>query len=359
MVLSNDNAVLGMTVSKTIEDSNCDLELAVAWAMSAKNALKNVHGYSPNQLVFGKNPNYPCAENDHLPALESKTSSQVVADNLNALHAARKNYIELEASEKLKKNTRLYSDIIYQPGDIVFYKRAKDKEWKGPATVAYQTGQQVLLKQGMFSVQVHSCNITLKNEYQDTAMGADSTSSAQPSNASISAQRNNQGSSNTKSTDLSHNEYNSDDENEDDEAVRNVDVQQDVDPERNEHSGDEIIKNEFNGEIDDAHIQDNDKQCNSQNIDTDPERVGVMFDNTCMLKTGQFVECKTKDNTTHQMEVLARAGKATGKYVRDLNGESLFSMDWDNEEWKLKEAELVLISKSNIDKGKLALKLMN
>ena len=53
---------------------------------------------------------------------------------MNALHAARKNYIELEASEKLKralkKNTRLYSDIIYQPGDIVFYKRAKEKSGK-------------------------------------------------------------------------------------------------------------------------------------------------------------------------------------------------------------------------------------
>ena len=83
--MERHNAVLGLTVSKTMEDIKCDLNLAVAWAISAKNSLKNVHGYSPNQLVFGKNPNYPNACDNKIPALEGKTSSKIVAENLNAM----------------------------------------------------------------------------------------------------------------------------------------------------------------------------------------------------------------------------------------------------------------------------------
>ena len=46
--------MLGLTVSKIIEETNCDLDVAFAWAVSTKNYLKNVNGFSPNQLVFGK-----------------------------------------------------------------------------------------------------------------------------------------------------------------------------------------------------------------------------------------------------------------------------------------------------------------
>ena len=35
---------------KTMEDTKCDIEAASAWAVSAKNALQNLGGYSPSQL---------------------------------------------------------------------------------------------------------------------------------------------------------------------------------------------------------------------------------------------------------------------------------------------------------------------
>ena len=77
------NGVLGEMIQKTLHDSGCSLQVAVAWAVSAKNSLSNVNGYSPNQLVFGRNPNYPCVLQDKLPALESSCSSKVLLDNLN------------------------------------------------------------------------------------------------------------------------------------------------------------------------------------------------------------------------------------------------------------------------------------
>ena len=48
------NAILGNMISKVMEDTKCKLKDAISWAVSAKNALSNVYGYSPNQLVFGK-----------------------------------------------------------------------------------------------------------------------------------------------------------------------------------------------------------------------------------------------------------------------------------------------------------------
>ena len=74
-LIERHNAVLGMTVSKVMKDVNCQLEVAVAWLVSARNYLKNVYGFSPDQLVFGRNPNYPNNFGNQLPVLERKASS--------------------------------------------------------------------------------------------------------------------------------------------------------------------------------------------------------------------------------------------------------------------------------------------
>ena len=74
-LIERHNTVLGMTVSKVMKDVNCQLEVAVAWLVSARNYLKNVYGFSPDQLVFGRNPNYPNNFGNQLPVLERKASS--------------------------------------------------------------------------------------------------------------------------------------------------------------------------------------------------------------------------------------------------------------------------------------------
>lgn len=63
--------------------------------------MQNNYGFSPNQLVFGKNSNLPNAPENKPPALENVTTSELVA-NMNAIHAARKAFVETEASEKLR-----------------------------------------------------------------------------------------------------------------------------------------------------------------------------------------------------------------------------------------------------------------
>lgn len=75
-------------------DSNY-VEVAVTWAVSAKNALKNSR-FLPNQSVFGQNLYFPSACTDLLLALDDKKASEIVAENLNALHLTRKKLIKNE-----------------------------------------------------------------------------------------------------------------------------------------------------------------------------------------------------------------------------------------------------------------------
>ena len=44
------NKVLAEAMQKTLDDVKCELDMVLAWAVSAKNALQNCGGYSPNQL---------------------------------------------------------------------------------------------------------------------------------------------------------------------------------------------------------------------------------------------------------------------------------------------------------------------
>ena len=98
------NAIISNMVDRILEDvNNCSIEVTLAWALSAKNSLKNVFGYSPNQLVFGKNPNFPTVIGSELPALEGVSSSNLIVDHLNCMHTARKAFIESEASDKLRR----------------------------------------------------------------------------------------------------------------------------------------------------------------------------------------------------------------------------------------------------------------
>ena len=63
----------------------CSLEVALAWCIS------------PNQLVFGYNPNFPSVMPNKPPALEGVIASKLIALHLNVFHSARKRFIESEA----------------------------------------------------------------------------------------------------------------------------------------------------------------------------------------------------------------------------------------------------------------------
>ena len=94
------NLIVAAAMEKTLEDEKCELEITLAWAVSAKNALQNHSGHSPNELVFGFNINTPSVLTDQLLALKAATTSDMVRVNLNVLHAARKSFREANQAKK-------------------------------------------------------------------------------------------------------------------------------------------------------------------------------------------------------------------------------------------------------------------
>lgn len=162
-VCERQNAVIGDSVEKIVSDVGCEVAVALAWAVSARNALSNYSGYSPNQLVFGRNPALPSIFVNSPPALEPVENSSLVRENLVAMHRARENFVKAEASEKLaramKHNIRSSAADCINNGDEVYYKRNDRREWHGPGVVIGRDGKQFLVKHGGVYVRVHECRI--------------------------------------------------------------------------------------------------------------------------------------------------------------------------------------------------------
>ena len=68
------NLVVSECISRILEDMDYSLEIALSWAINAKNSLSNVYGLSPHVLVFGRNPQLPSVLEGKPPSLEPKTT---------------------------------------------------------------------------------------------------------------------------------------------------------------------------------------------------------------------------------------------------------------------------------------------
>ena len=166
-VCERHNLLIGEMTQKIIDDVGCPLQTALMWAVHSKNSLINIHGFSPYQLVFGRNPNIPGNSNNKLPALSPETSSKIVATQINSLRAARHAFIKAESSDRIARALR---GKVYEGthrkfciGDTVYYKRLNNKIWQGPGKVIARDGAQVLVKSNAGRlVKVHPCKLVLK-----------------------------------------------------------------------------------------------------------------------------------------------------------------------------------------------------
>ena len=319
-LVENHNGVIGEAVFKILEEVNCSLEVALCWAVNAKNSLQNIFGFSPHQLVFGTNPNLPSVLTDKLPALEGVTGSELIAKHLNAMHKAREEFIKLEASEKLRRalraQTRTHNDIRYLPGDEVFYKRDDDKRWKGPGRVIGQDGSKVLIKTPVSTISVHSCRVGLTSEAEENRSCADKVKIMKESNKDLD----------------------SDDDDDDDESctTRN-DTPDDV------HN--EIRENPQN-------MQDL-----AEDLTEDGNHVNSIRNINELPKTNQCVKYRSIDTGDWtSVKILGRAGKATSKYknwlnVKNLENDVESSLDWSKDvaEW-LPIAHNVLVASLKDDR---------
>ena len=115
----------------------------------SKNTLQMVEGFSSYQLVFGRNPNLPNLLEGSPSSLEEATISHCFQQHINCLHAARKAFIESEASIRIKKalHHKIRSnEVVFDHGDKVYYKRDQGDKWIGPAKVIFQDGKVIFIR---------------------------------------------------------------------------------------------------------------------------------------------------------------------------------------------------------------------
>ena len=156
------NQTLTHMMDKIIAETNTSPDLALTWALNAKNSLQNVAGFSPFQLVFATNFKLPATLSDDLPALSIKLSSQIVQENLNAIHSWNAAFITSDNFEEiwwaLLHNVQTSSKVKYIKGDVFLYKRNDSNKWQGAGIVIGQINQQASTS---FYVRVHPVDYNL------------------------------------------------------------------------------------------------------------------------------------------------------------------------------------------------------
>ena len=79
------------------------------------------------------------------------------------MHTARKAFIESEASDKLGRallwKAGTATSLVYEVGDLVYYKRNDSKRWRGPGTVIGKNINQIYVKHGGSYLRVNPCHI--------------------------------------------------------------------------------------------------------------------------------------------------------------------------------------------------------
>ena len=299
-LLERHNAVLTETLLKVRDEYKLDWETSLGWAINAKNSLQSVHGFSPFQLVFGRNPNLPNILEDNPSALEVTTSSEIVRKQITALHAARKAFIESESSEcirrALRKNIRT-SGVNFKNGDKVFYQRSISKEWKGLGTVFGQDGAVVFVLHGGTYVRVHRCRLRKvdnSNGMSQETIHEDERDCVVPEYKSYDA--------------------NQDTDEEDNASVNSTVLTETVNNPNNQQpslleSDAEERNLEASGQL-------------TSSSASQPTGASRKLTSKLVLKPGQNVQFympDSEEHSLHQATIVSRAGKSTGKYCNWFN----------------------------------------
>ena len=347
------NGILGEMIVKTMSDTSCDLHTALMWSLAAKNSLANVYGFSPQQLVFGKNAAFPSNLHNKLPALDDEFSSVVMRDNLNVLHSARENFIKLESCAKVKKalrsKTRNHTAKTLEIGQKVYFKRNESEKWRGVATIVGFDGETVLVKEGGLICKVHSCRIVLENS--EFTNDVDCTTEQTDLSIENSKHSGTEFQNKNRAVDV----VDDDDSDDDNTLVRNNDIEPCTE---NNEEHDPMTSNTDLGSTTSV-SGDRTLQNNSIEMDTststpasDGQTTKQISSTQCILpKKNATLLAKTNgDDEYQQIKVLGRGGKATGKYnsyvnVLDETNNEVKCIDWNGvKDWRELPPESVLIS---------------
>ena len=132
-------------------DKDLTVSRALKGALFAKNSLTTVNGFSPLQLVTGKQPRIPGAAQDNMaPANSTGTDHKLTHERISDIFGPRKAFIEVENSNRLKRALRHRGTKpeVFDQGERVFYRVGLDVDWHGPGKVVAQDGKVIFIRHG-------------------------------------------------------------------------------------------------------------------------------------------------------------------------------------------------------------------
>ena len=153
------------------DDKAIKEEDALDNALFVKNLEPNNKGFSPFQIVYGTNPTIPGILNSTPPSLSSEFASRNVRDHLSRINSAREAFRAADNDERIKRALKARivnsNDEEFHLHDKVYFKKDKQIEWSGPASVIGQEGKVVFLRYGNNLRRVHKSKvIRIGEEYK-------------------------------------------------------------------------------------------------------------------------------------------------------------------------------------------------
>ena len=89
-VVERHHAVVDGTYQALLRDfPSYKKETLLQWAVFVKNSTTTTSGWSPYQIVYGKNPKVPCLLTSNIAGLREEVVSRQMLENLNALEQGR------------------------------------------------------------------------------------------------------------------------------------------------------------------------------------------------------------------------------------------------------------------------------
>ena len=153
------------------EDSTISLEEALSHAVEAKNMQINRTGFSPRQLMFGKQGVVPGITDGNPASMEMVTESDSFRRELVNRQKAEELYRKIDASERIQKclaqKTYGYSDNKYSEGDKVLFKENDKGRWSGPGKVTGMEGNKVRIIHAGYDRTVPTCRVMPFNDEKD------------------------------------------------------------------------------------------------------------------------------------------------------------------------------------------------
>ena len=135
----------------------CDQETAFACTISAKNCFINISGFTPHQIVLGRNINLLSIYNDQPSA--DLSQNKIIIDYLSVLHATTRAFVATELSKKLKtalqiKKTRQTREH-FNHGSQVYYKWSWHQKSKRPGKVVGHNAAPLDIEDFLLKFMVH------------------------------------------------------------------------------------------------------------------------------------------------------------------------------------------------------------